>query len=67
MLNIFFPEKVTNTINIELNDIYGNIILKQTNLYNNHFVLDLSPYSQGIFFLKIEQGNKIFIEKIIKQ
>ncbi|MBI9039440.1 MAG: T9SS type A sorting domain-containing protein [Bacteroidales bacterium] len=66
-LNIFLPPKVTNLFNIELNDIYGNIMLKQTNLYSNHIVLDLSLFPQGIYFLKIYQENKIVIDKIIKQ
>ena len=66
-LDIYLNNNLSEPINIELNDIFGNILLKRTNLIGVHFELDLSPYPKGIYLLKIKQGDKIFIEKIIKQ
>lgn len=67
-INYFAPEK-QQTI-ISLFDVQGKEILKQSDetlAGENHFSLNLSSLSSGIYFLSLETETGIFKTKIVKQ
>ena len=51
---------------IELTDITGNI-LYQSQIHENLFNLNTQNIAKGVYLLKIDNGNNIFIKKLIKQ
>jgi hypothetical protein len=50
---------------ISIMNIYGEYIYHSAN--NNDSVIDISNQSKGIYFLKIENRNKIITEKVVVQ
>jgi len=58
----------TSFLNIQLLDMTGRVIFENKN-YNteNRFDIDLSDYSSGSYFLKIETDSNQLIKKIIKR
>ncbi len=66
-----FPNPTNGIINIigkELNRvrIYNNtgLLMQEVNCQHNNFVVDLSTYSSGIYFVEIIQKDKIEIQKL---
>jgi len=53
--------KETNVEDVFVFDVYGRLI------FSGNQEIDLSNYSDGIYFVKIRTGKQIIIEKIIKQ
>lgn len=51
---------------IEITNNSGQII-RQYSIINNHFKIDLSQYSKGIYFVKIQTNNTIKTHKIVIQ
>ena len=70
-----FPNPTNGIINFEINSIAklsmeivnlsGQTIYKNTELDNNFKMLDLSEYSKGIYFVKISDNVEVKIQKII--
>ncbi len=72
-----YPNPALSTINIDIINSVGQTDVVLFNLHgqelismqlrNNKASIDLSKYSDGLYFLKISSGNKYHIEKIIKK
>jgi len=64
-LQIKYAEKLT----LVVSDILGNeILLKNKISFNNNFVeLDLSSRSTGVYFLRIVEGKKSVVIKLVKE
>ena len=68
-----YPNPTNNIINIvlqykspyliEIYNLLGEKMVSENNLEN----LNITEWSNGIYFIKISQGNKLFIEKIVKE
>ncbi len=54
--------------NIEVTDISGKLILKQTDFQNDNsvFILNLQDVSAGVYFIKITADETSIIKKVIK-
>lgn len=48
-------------------DVLGNIIIESSYVTNNLYEIDISDHPKGIYILKIEDSDKITMEKIIYQ
>ena len=57
---------LTGKSSIELIDKVGKIIMANTSTDNNPFTLDVSPLSQGIYFVRIVNNGNTFLRKIVK-
>jgi len=62
ILNISYQ----NIRSIEIFNVLGNSLFKKTFSRTNNYSFDLTNLTAGIYFIKIELNNTIFIEKIIK-
>jgi len=51
---------------LELTDLLGKIILKETGNKSN-YIFDLSKYPKGVYLLKAKVGDELGVEKIIYQ
>jgi len=51
---------------IKIFDLHGNLLRTLSLPYRNNYILDISTYSPGIYFLVIETEEQIFSEKILK-
>jgi hypothetical protein len=63
ILNINTAAAIIGSISIE--DIGGKSVLKSEGVLNN--VLDLSALPNGIYYLKIVNAERVFVQKVIKQ
>jgi N-acetylneuraminic acid mutarotase len=52
---------------VSLFSVSGQLILEKTGLNNNNFTLDIESIPNGVYFLKIELGDEVISQKIIKQ
>ncbi len=76
MYDVFvFPNPTTSNINININstiktielyDFQGRLLLSKT-VNTNQTTLDVSGYSKGIYFVKVESEKGSNVEKIIKE
>lgn len=66
-LNIVFSPSFPMPVDIEILNIYGHLVLKKEDLTGNQFLLDLSIYPKGVYFIKIAQRNMKYIDKIVLQ
>lgn len=57
--------ETTNNYRIEIMNIVGDIIFKENNLIISKHEIHIKNISDGIYFLKLFNGEKIFISKII--
>jgi len=55
-----------NKVNYEITDISGKVLANEI-LLNNKQVIDFETLGAGVYFLKINSGTGIFIEKIVVQ
>jgi CubicO group peptidase (beta-lactamase class C family) len=69
-----YPNPTNNVLHLEpglLGENYTvelkNSMGQQIGSYNNPTLIDLSTYSIGLYFIKIQSGNQVFTKKIIKQ
>lgn len=70
-----YPNPATNQVEItsssfvhvyQLVDIHGKIIEEKINEHWQNYSLDISTFSSGIYFLKLETDDRIITKKIIK-
>lgn len=69
-LNLHIYNKPGKELNYELYDMRGTLVLKDTlpiKSYLDKYSLDLSNYGAGVYFLKLNTGNRKEIRRIIKQ
>lgn len=55
---------LSGTSNIKLYDLFGNIVL-QTETNNSYYRIYKEDLKEGIYLLKIQSGNFIYINKLI--
>ena len=53
----------TKNFTVEIFNLIGEQIFKASNNIN----IDVSSFSQGLYFIKVKQDNKIMIAKFMKQ
>lgn len=63
---IFLKEDVKEKLVVTLFDLNGNILIQDNFEGKDYYILDMNEISQGIYFLKIEAGDKTYTEKLIK-
>jgi len=71
------PNPVTNTLRINFPEAEGEVLLTVTDIYGKlneqvkfkrlNYQLDWSQKSEGLYFLKLQSGNKIRVIKVLKQ
>jgi len=57
----------SNFVQLELLDLTGKMVYKEQfylNKGNNKQILNLSPYTSGMYILKLQTGDKIYLEKL---
>ena len=68
-LNIQLPENIGNTIQTEVIDLTGKVIMNQT--FNtpgkNEISLNTEQLVNGIYLIKALSQNQVFITKIVKE
>lgn len=72
---LIYPNPSRNIFNIKLNqitdfnytvtDITGKVVLKELNQTRSNFELDMSNYSSGLYFLKIDSNGRSLTKKLI--
>lgn len=63
---IFNIQRQTSAeMQVSVYDITGKLIFKDTNILMTHYALDLSKVSKGLYFLKINEGNKQATRRIM--
>lgn len=63
LLNINFSE--SNNYQLTLFDLSGKILFNEKR--NNASTIDLSPFSKGIYFLKVENKVGVWVRKVVKE
>ncbi|MDG1433456.1 MAG: T9SS type A sorting domain-containing protein [Saprospiraceae bacterium] len=66
-INIQLAESVSIIENLSLFNLSGQLILERTGLNNNSITLDIENIPTGAYYLKIESGDEVISQKIIKQ
>lgn len=56
----------SNSVNIRIIDLTGKTIKEQKDISDDKFVIDLSAYSNGIYYFELISGDKTFKQKLIK-
>lgn len=63
---IFYIQRQSNEkMEISVFDITGKLVFKEKNILNTHYTLNLSKVNKGIYFLKINDGNKQFAKRLM--
>ena len=66
MLNISFNAPNENNYTLTLTDIQGKVVINQLVTLTESYSLDVSNFSKGVYFLKIENENQLnLVKKII--
>ena len=64
--NIFnIKLKNTNEFEFEIYDLTGKIIVDKTKVSGNYYQLDMSSYSNGMYFINIKANNKSATRKLM--
>ena len=67
-LNLKFNQNISTGILVEIYDILGKLIYKETSVMNNQRnTIDVSDLNRGIYIVKIYSGNNISIKKFTKK
>lgn len=67
ILHIVINQTITNNCNIEIYNNSGSLMQKLLkNKIDNDFTIDMQNYSAGLYIIKIENAQKIYNYKIIK-
>lgn len=70
VLNLSINTKEAMEVNVYINNVVGEYIFNQTyqaKIGSTLYPIDLTSYSEGIYFVRIQQGDSYVIKKIIKQ
>jgi hypothetical protein len=62
-----FSIKSDKTVKFSVFDIYGRTINFDIVEKNNFYTINMQSFENGVYFLKIESMNEIFLKKIIKE
>ncbi|MBI4932030.1 MAG: T9SS type A sorting domain-containing protein [Bacteroidetes bacterium] len=52
---------------IEIKNVLGQSIYQSSNLQINQSTIDLSSHPKGIYFIKVQSGDKVYTEKVVIQ
>ncbi len=69
ILNIAFRNETFENCLIEIFDVHGRILEQkevQSHSGSNTLRMDLSQFSQGIYFVKMSSGDKVQVESIVR-
>ena len=58
---------ITETAKVSISDISGRIVAEYLNISNSQQISNLGHLTSGVYFLKIEEGNRQFTQKLIKK
>ena len=61
----YIQRQSTEKMKISVFDITGKLVFKENNIFNTHYTLDLSNINKGIYFLKVNDGNKQFTKRLM--
>jgi hypothetical protein len=67
IINIELNENVGKDNKIDVRDIYGRIVLQKNWIDGSRHQLDLKQLPKGMYFIRIQNNNKSYIEKVIIQ
>jgi PKD repeat protein len=59
-------KNLDNVSNFEIFDSNGNLIIPVTSVDKTIYYIDLSGFKNGLYYLRIISGGKLYIKKIIK-
>jgi len=66
--NIEIANRSSHTINLEIYNLLGERILEKTDLSKvNYYEINITDYPKGIYLVKINDGENVYTERIIKQ
>jgi hypothetical protein len=66
VLTISFSKPTLGTVELEVADILGRIVLSKSYLAGQALEVRFNPISPGIYILKVTYKNKAYLKKIIK-
>jgi len=61
----YIQRQSTEKMEISVFDITGKLVFKEKNIFNTHYTLNLSNINKGIYFLKINDGNKQLTKRLM--
>lgn len=64
--NIVNLKSTKNILDISIYDIQGKLIINQTNVNKKSYELNLSPFNNGLYLIKVNTIDKVIIKKILK-
>jgi hypothetical protein len=59
-------DKSTSSNDIEVYDVYGNILSAKYSESSNSIILDISNLPTGVYFVKVKFGNELFTSKFVR-
>jgi len=62
-VTIYWPSQ--KSYSLDLRDVRGTILLKQINITENQFDLNLENYPTGIYFIYMTMDNNTFVKRLI--
>ena len=65
IFSIQFQDKLEVPYCIEIVNVMGNRIYQNQNISQEKFEVNIFNHPKGIYFVKVQAGDNIFIEKII--
>lgn len=65
-LSIKFSEKIQDT-KISIVNILGHSVYEEKNISQDEYMLNISNWAPGIYFLKLETNGKVFYNKMVKK
>jgi hypothetical protein len=66
VLTISFSKPTLGTVELEVADILGRIVLSKSYLAGQALEVRFNPISPGIYILKVTYKNQAYLKKIIK-
>ena len=66
-IDIYILGFLNELTDINIKDMFGKTVFSKNGITENHFSVDLSGHTKGIYLLTVKTKDKTFTEKIIKQ
>jgi hypothetical protein len=61
---LFLKGNMNEAITLSISDLTGKVVLSNAKCSNQ--VIDLSKFPSGIYFVKISDGTKVLVKKVVK-
>ncbi|GEM_PF-3100330 len=65
LLNLVSEQFVNGAFSFSIIDAYGKVIHQQQNYRDNNQVIDISPFSNGVYFLQLNNQDKVATKSFI--